>query len=109
MSIRELNFQEVAAVSGGWKLWVVETEKTNVNLDDDSKRSTLSSSPRSEPRSICISAQIGPVTVNRCLNQDGSVTVTSCVTAGPNVNVGGVGVGVSASVCTVKVLSGPTK
>lgn len=83
--MRELNVCEVGSVAGGEQpdysdsFWAGSTNYTG---------------------SICYTVQVGPATSQTCTNSDGTQTVQTCLQAGPSVTVAGVGVGVTAQVCS---------
>jgi hypothetical protein len=53
-----------------------------------------------EVTSICTTTQLGPLTQQDCLNSDGTRTVQSCISGGPSVSVGGVGIGAQVNACS---------
>lgn len=106
--LRNLSAQELLAVGGG--LYIVDEwgsggggEALGVGVGQfaamPAAPSPMPSASSTTVQQACYTITLGPVTQTTCSNSDGTTTVTSCFQVGPSGNVGGVGVGVTGSVC----------
>lgn len=116
-TMRELSGLESATVSGGqlnWKLDLIDggagcaREPYMASYDAGAVSSWsiyATATGGGAVTSACYTVQIGPATVQTCINSDQTKTVQSCLQAGPSGSIGGVGLGVTGQVCSTTITS----